>query len=257
MNFELNLVAYKTMVRKELTRSFRIWKQTFVPPVINTILYFIVFGSLIGQRIGEMGGFDYIEFIIPGLIMMTVINAAFMSTAAGFFIAKFQKALDELLISPVASLTIILSYVTSSVVVSFVIGLIILITAMFFVSITIFDLFTMLVFIFLTATTFSMLGLALGIFAKNFDDLSIVPTFVLTPLTFLGGVFYSIDLLPEFFRNLSFLNPILYMINGFRYGFIGISDVDIFFSLIMLLIFTGILFLLNYFLLETGINLKE
>ncbi len=257
MNLELNFIAFKTILVKELTRAFRIWKQTFVPPVINTVLYFLVFGSIIGTRIGEMDGFSYIEFIIPGLILMTVINSAFMNTAATFFISKFQKALEELLISPVASLTIIFGYVSASVVVSFIIGAVILITSLFFVPLRVFDLIVMLVFILLTAIVFALLGLLIGIFARNFDDISIIPTFVLTPLTFLGGIFYSITLLSEPFRTLSFLNPIFYMINGFRYGFLGISDVDIIFSFIMLLAFTIFLFLLNYILLQKGTSLKQ
>lgn len=257
MNLELNFIAFKTIARREITRSIRIWKQTFLPPIINAILYFFIFGNLIGARIGEMEGVSYIEFIIPGLIMMTIINSSFMSVAGGFFISKFQKSIEEILISPMNTFTLIAGHVISSVIISSIIGLIILIISAFFIPLNIFNFFIIILFVILTGTLFSLFGLLVGNFSRNFDDLSFIPTFVLTPLTFLGGVFYSISLLPNELARLSYFNPILYMVNGLRYGFLGISDVDILFAFTMVSFCIIILLLTNFYFISRGIGLKN
>lgn len=217
------LISYKTIVTKEIKRFIRIWTQTLLPPVINQTLYFLIFGSFIGSQIGDLDGFTYMEFIVPGLIMMSIINSSFQNVVGSFYIAKFQNSIEELLVSPTSNFTIIAGYITGGVTRGLLVGFLVFLVSLFFTDISVFSPLTIIIFSILTSCLFSMLALINAIFAKNFDHTSIVTTFVLTPLTYLGGVFYSIDRLPQIWQTISQFNPIVYMIDGIRYGFLGIN----------------------------------
>ncbi|RUO30191.1 ABC transporter permease [Aliidiomarina sanyensis] len=252
MQNPIHFTALKTIWIKECTRFLRIWVQTLVPPAITMTLYFIIFGSLIGSRIGEMGGVSYMEFIVPGLIMMSVITNAYSNVASSFFSAKFQRNLEEMLVAPVSNITIILGYVGGGVARALLVAVIVTLVSGFFVDLSIQSFGLILLTVLLTATLFAMGGLLNAMFAKTFDDISIIPTFVLTPLTYLGGVFYSISLLPQFWQTVSQFNPIIYMVNGFRYGFIGVSDIAPAVAITVLLAFNVAFFLLAWWLLKRG-----
>lgn len=252
-----NWVALTTIWIKECTRFMRIWIQTLVPPAITMSLYFVIFGSLIGNRIGQMGGFTYMEFIVPGLIMMSVITNSYANVSSSFFSAKFQRNIEELMVSPVPTSVIILGYVGGGVARAILIGIIVTSVSLFFVDVQIHHIGVIVLTLLLTSILFSTAGLINAIFAKTFDDISVVPTFVLTPLTYLGGVFYSLSLLPEFWQWVSKANPIVYMVNGFRYGFLGVSDVDISVSVSLLVFFNVLLFGIAYYLLKTGKGIRS
>jgi len=234
----VNWVGYRTIVRKEITRILRIWGQTLVPPAITMTLYFIIFGNLIGRRIGTMGGFDYMQFIVPGLVMMSVITNSYGNMVSSFFGAKFGRHIEELLISPLPNWVILAGYVTGAVSRGLGVGAVVMMVSLFFTRIEIQHPWITLSVLILTAMVFAMAGMVNAIFAQKFDDIAIIPTFVLTPLTYLGGVFYSVSLLPEFWHDVSAFNPILYMINGFRFGMLGISDVPIGRSYALIGVFT-------------------
>ena len=223
----INLVGFVTIVRKEVNRVLRIWVQTIVPPAITMTLYFIIFGSLIGQRIGEMNGVPYTSFIAPGLIMMAVITNSFGNVVSSFFSGKLHHHLEEMLVSPLSVATIIGGYVVGGVVRGLAVAALVTVVAMFFADLRVEHPLITLSVVVLTAATFSLAGLLNAIFAKNFDEISIIPTFVLTPLTYLGGVFFSISLLSPGWQALAQVNPILYMVNAFRYGMLGASDIGI------------------------------
>lgn len=252
-----NFIALKTIWIKECTRFLRIWIQTLVPPAITMTLYFIIFGSIVGERIGTMSGVTYMEFIVPGLIMMSVITNSYSNVASSFFSAKFQRNIEELLVSPVPTSVIILGYVGGGVARAILIGIIVTLVSLFFVDVQIHHLGIIAITLLLTSTLFATAGLINAVFAKTFDDISVVPTFVLTPLTYLGGVFYSLTLLPEFWQWVSKANPVVYMVNGFRYGFLGVSDVDITLSLSLLVGFNALLFSVAYYLLKTGKGIRS
>ena len=227
MNRRIYWIAFKSIVIKEVTRFSRIWVQTLVPPAITMTLYFVIFGTLIGSRIGQMHGVGYMEFIVPGLIMMSVITNSYANVASSFYSAKFQRSLEEMLIAPVPNYVIIIGVVAGGVARGLCVGAIVTMVSLFFVPLQVYASLSVFFTLLLTATLFSLAGLINAIFAKSFDDISIIPTFVLTPLTYLGGVFYSIELLPPFWQGISHANPVLYMVNAFRYGFLGISDVPL------------------------------
>ncbi len=250
-------IALRTIWIKECTRFLRIWVQTLVPPAITMSLYFIIFGSLIGKRIGEMGGFSYMEFIVPGLIMMSVITNSYANVSSSFFSAKFQRNIEELLVAPVPNWIIVLGFVGGGVARAILIGIIVTCVSLLFVDIHIHNFAIIVVTLLLTSSLFATAGLINAIFAKTFDDISVVPTFVLTPLTYLGGVFYSLTLLPEFWQWVSKINPIVYMVNGFRYGFLGVSDVNYVTSLGLLLVFNVVLFTLAYQLINRGVGIRS
>ncbi|MBY6188323.1 ABC transporter permease [Marinobacter hydrocarbonoclasticus] len=250
-------IAFKALVRKEITRFSRIWVQTLVPPAITMTLYFLIFGNLIGSRIGQMGGFSYMEFIMPGLIMMSVITNSYANVASSFFSAKFQRNIEELLVAPVPNVLIILGYVAGGVARGLCVGAIVTTVALFFVDIQIHSLPVLLITLLMTSVVFALGGLINAVFARTFDDISIIPTFVLTPLTYLGGVFYSISLLPDFWQGVSQLNPVVYTINAFRYGFLGVSDVSLWASLSVLTAFIVVLFAVAYRLVDKGIGLRS
>ncbi|GAB1102944.1 MAG: ABC transporter permease [Shewanella algae] len=253
----LYLVAFKSILIKEITRFTRIWVQTLVPPAITMTLYFLIFGNLVGSRIGEMGGVSYMEFIAPGLIMMSVITNSYSNVASSFFSAKFQRNLEELIVAPVPHYVMIAGYVGGGVARGLLVGLIVTLVAMFFVDLSVQHLGLVIVTVFLTSVLFALGGLINAVFAKSFDDISIIPTFVLTPLTYLGGVFYSLSLLPDFWRGVSALNPVVYMINVFRYGFLGFADMSVPLSIGVMLGFCAGLWLLAYYLVSRGIGLRS
>lgn len=252
-----NLTALRTIWIKECTRFLRIWVQTLVPPAITMSLYFVIFGSLIGKRIGEMGGFSYMEFIVPGLIMMSVITNSYANVSSSFFSAKFQRNVEELLVAPVPNWIIVLGFVGGGVARAVLIGIIVTCVSLLFVDIRIYNIGIIIITLLLTSSLFATAGLINAVYAKTFDDISMVPTFVLTPLTYLGGVFYSLTLLPEFWQWVSKINPIVYMVNGFRYGFLGVSDVNYLTSLGLLVVFNVVLFTLAYQLINRGIGIRS
>lgn len=249
-------VALKTIWRKEITRFMRIWIQTLIPPVITMSLYFIIFGNLIGNRIGEMGGVGYMQFIVPGLIMMSVITNSYANVSSSFFGAKFQKSIEELLVAPVPTHVIISGFVGGGVARGVLVGILVTLVSLFFVPLQIHSWFMIIATLLMTSILFSLAGLLNALFAKSFDDISIIPTFVLTPLTYLGGVFYSLTLLPAFWQAVSKLNPVVYMISGFRYGFLGISDVSLTTTLGVLSLFIAVFYLLTWRLIEKGRGLR-
>ena len=256
MSPKKNYVALKTIVSKEIRRFSRIWVQTLVPPIVMMILYFIIFGQLIGSQISSIKGFSYMQFIVPGLVMMSVITNSYMNVCSSFFSSKFQKSVEELLVSPTPNSIIIFGYCMGGLVRGLIIGLSILLVSLCFTQFQIHDISLLILFAALTSFVFSLGGLTNAIYAKKFDDISILPTFVITPLTYLGGVFYSIDQLPELWQFFSQLNPILYMINGFRYGLLGISDVALDTAIYILLGFGLFLFSFNMRLLKIGKGLR-
>jgi ABC-2 type transport system permease protein len=257
MNIALNVIAMRTIVRKEVVRVLRIWVQTIVPPAITMTLYFIIFGNLIGSRIGTMDGFDYMQFIAPGLIMMSVITSSYGNVVSSFFGAKFGRHIEEMLVSPMSNATIVIGHVAGGVLRGVLIGLLVTIVALFFTQLDVQHPLITISIVILSSTVFALAGFINAIFAKKFDDISIVPTFVLTPLTYLGGVFYSISLLPEFWQKVSLANPILYMVNAFRYGILGISDIEIGIAYGILLIFVVVLFTVCVLLLNRGVGIRE
>jgi len=252
----VNWVGYKTIVRKEVTRILRIWGQTVVPPAISMSLYFVIFGNLIGRRIGEMGGYPYIQYIVPGLVMMSVIQNSYGNIVSSFFGAKFGKHIEEILISPLPSFIILTGYITGSVARGIMVGSVVTVVALFFTDVQIYNYWITISVVLLTSIMFSLAGMVNAIFAQKFDDIAIVPTFILTPLTYLGGVFYSINLLPDFWRNVSAFNPVLYMVNAFRYGMLGVSDVNIVHAYFIIILFVLGLGGLCLFLLHRGIGLR-
>ncbi len=250
-------IALSTLSSKEIHRFTRIWQQTLVPPVITTSLYFVIFGNLIGPRIGEMEGFSYMSFIVPGLILMSVVTSSYANVSSSFFSSKFQRSIEELLVSPTPNWVILAGYVVGGVARGILVGLVVTLVSLFFTQLTIHSLPVMVSVVILTSVLFSLGGFTNGLFARKFDDISIVPTFILTPLTYLGGVFYSIKLLPEFWQNVSHFNPILYMINAFRYGFLGISDIPLWNSYLIIIGFIVGLFFLNLRLITRGYGLRS
>ncbi|MGX7202013.1 ABC transporter permease [Enterococcus plantarum] len=255
--FKLYFTALRSLAVKETNRYLRIWVQTLVPPVITTSLYFVIFGNLIGGRIGEMGGFSYMEFIVPGLIMMSVITSSYANVSSSFFSQKFQKNIEELLVAPVPTHIIIWGFVFGGLGRSILVGTLVTMISLFFVPLHVYSWSIVIITLLMTAILFSLAGLLNGIFAQSFDDVSIVPTFVLQPLTYLGGVFYAISMLPPVWQAISKINPIVYMISGFRYGFLGTIDVPILFSLIILILFISVLYAVCWYLIDRGRGLRS
>ncbi|MEM1264279.1 MAG: ABC transporter permease [Pseudomonadota bacterium] len=255
--WQVNWVGFKTIVHKEVFRVLRIWVQTLVPPAITMSLYFIIFGSLIGTRIGQMDGYSYMQFIAPGLIMMSVITNAYGNVVSSFFGAKFGRHLEEMLVSPLSNATIILGHVAGGVIRGLGVGAVVAGIALIFTDLTVEHPLITVSMVFLTAVVFSLAGFINAVFARKFDDISIVPTFVLTPLTYLGGVFYSISLLPEFWQKVSLANPILYMVNAFRFGILGASDIPITTAYTIVIGFVVLLFSACYYLMHRGIGIRE
>jgi ABC-2 type transport system permease protein len=250
-------IGFRTIVIREFSRIVRIWGQTLVPPAITATLYFVIFGSLIGRRIGEMGGVGYMQYIAPGLIMMSVITNSYGNVVSSFFGAKFGRHIEELLVAPLPNWLIVSGYVAGGVVRGLLVGLVVTLIALFFTHLHVQHLVVVLAAVLLTAVIFSLLGFVNAVFAKNFDQISFVPTFILTPMTYLGGVFYSISMLPDWAQALSRLNPILYMVNAFRYGFLGRSDVNLGLSFAFMVVAVLGLFGACVWLLERGTGTRD
>lgn len=245
-------VAFQTILIKEILRFSRIWIQTILPPMVTTALYFVIFGNLIGSQIGDMDGFRYMDYIVPGLIMMAIITNSYANVVSSFYGSKFQRHIEEMLISPIPNYLILLGFVAGGVARGLAVGAAVTLVALFFSDLDVQHWIITLSVVLLTAVLFSLAGFINGVFAKSFDDISLIPTFVLTPLTYLGGIFYSIKMLPEFWQGISRLNPILYMINGFRYGILGVSDIAPWVSYLIILSFIVVLFAFSLRLLNKG-----
>jgi ABC-2 type transport system permease protein len=258
MQTHANLVALGTIVRREIARIVRIWGQTLLPPAITMTLYFFIFGNMIGSRIGEMqSGISYIDFIVPGLIMMSVIQNAYGNISSSFFGSKFGRYVEEMLVSPMPSWVILTGYVLGAVVRGLMVGAIVLGVAMFFTHIRLHHVFVTLTTFLLTAVVFALAGFVNAVYAKKFDDIAIVPTFILTPLTYLGGVFYSVKLLPPWAEAMTHANPIFYMVNAFRYGLLGVSDVPVWVAYTLMMAFVVALASLGLWLLKRGVGLRS
>jgi len=250
-------IGFRTIVIREFSRIVRIWGQTLVPPAITATLYFVIFGSLVGRRIGEMGGFTYMQYIAPGLIMMSVITNSYGNVVSSFFGAKFGRHIEELLVAPLPNWLIVTGYVTGGVLRGLLVGLVVTLIALFFTRLHVQHVFVVLAAVLLTAIAFALLGFINAVFAKNFDQISFVPTFILTPMTYLGGVFYSIMMLPEWAQHVSRANPILYMVNAFRFGFLGTSDVNLGLSFGLMVLAVVLLFTACVWLMEKGTGTRE
>ena len=250
-------IAYLTITRKEIMRFARIWVQTIIPPVVMVALYFIIFGNLIGQRIGEMDGMLYVDFIMPGLVMMSIITNSYTNVVSSFYGAKYSHHIEEMQIAPVPDIVILLGFVTGGVVRGISVGIAVTLVSLLFTEFSIHKPLIVLLVALLTSCLFALAGLINAIFANSFDDITIIPTFVLTPLTYLGGIFYSIKLLPEFWQQVSLGNPILYMVNSFRYGFRGTSDIDLLTAIVVILFFIALLFSVSLILLARGTGIRQ
>jgi len=252
-----NWIALGTIVRREVRRILRIWGQTLVPPAITMTLYFLIFGGLIGSKIGDMGGFTYMQFIVPGLVMMSVIQNSYGNISSSFFGAKFGRHVEELLVSPMPNWVILGGYVAGAVLRGLMVGVIVLLIAMVFTSVRVPHPLVTFTTVLLGATIFSLAGFVNAVYAKKFDDVAIVPTFILTPLTYLGGVFYSVTLLPGWAQAMTHANPIFYMVNAFRFGLLGTSDVPLWVAYALMLGFVAALTTLALWLLRRGVGLRS
>ncbi len=251
-----NWIALQTIVHREARRFLRIWPQTLLPPAITMVLYFVIFGNLIGRQIGDMHGFTYMQYIVPGLIMMSVITNSYSNVVSSFFSAKFQHSIEELMVSPVSPHTILIGFAMGGILRGLGVAVIVSILSLFFTDLQIHSLAITIVVIVCTSAVFALGGFLNAVFARNFDDISIIPSFVLTPLTYLGGVFYSVDMLSPFWKTLSMANPILHMVNAFRYGILGISDIDISVAISLMLLTTLILYVVCVRLLISGRGMR-
>jgi len=258
MNASGNLVALGTIVRREIVRILRIWTQTLIPPAITMTLYFVIFGKLIGSRIGTIeGGFSYMQYIVPGLVMMSIITNSYGNISSSFFGAKFSRAVEEMLVSPMPNWVILLGYVTGAVTRGMIVGALVLVIALFFTHLQVAHPLITFASVLLGATIFSLAGFVNAVYAKKFDDIALVPTFVLTPLTYLGGVFYSVNMLAEPWQSISRVNPILYMVNAFRFGVLGVSDVNVAGAFVVMLLFVAGLSGVALHLLKRGVGLRS
>jgi ABC-2 type transport system permease protein len=250
-------VAFRTILIKEMLRFLRIWVQTILPPAITMALYFVIFGKLIGAQIGDMEGFRYIDFIVPGLILMSVISNSYANVVSSFYSSKFQHNIEELLIAPIPNFIILAGYVAGGVARGVVVGVVVTAVSLFFTDLDIHDYGVTLAVFVLTSILFATAGFINAVYANSFDDISIVPTFVLTPLTYLGGVFYSISMLPEFWQQVSLINPVLYMVNAFRFGLLGFSDIAMWQAFLIIIGFILVLGAYAMWLLARGVGIKS
>ncbi|MBK6599776.1 MAG: ABC transporter permease [Proteobacteria bacterium] len=250
-------IGFKTIIIRELGRIMRIWTQTIVPSAITSALYFIIFGNLIGKRVGPMDGFDYMQYIAPGLIMMAVITNSYANVVSSFFGAKFGKYVEEMLVSPLPNWVIVAGYVGGGVLRGLFVGAVVTAVALFFTHLAVHHVLVIIAAVVLTAVVFALGGFINAVFAKNFDQVNLVPIFVLTPLTYFGGVFYSVSLLPQWAQHVSYANPILHMVNAFRYGFLGVSDVDVVLAFTIMSGAAVGLFALAVWLMNRGTGMRE
>lgn len=258
MTWYQTAISYYTILRKDLVRIFRIWPQTFLPSVITSALYFLIFGTFLGSRIGAVHGVSYILFVVPGLVLLAVVTNSYANVANVMFTSKFfSRNIDEILVSPTPPWVLIAGFVSTGIIRGVLVGLLVLLVALFFTHLTVYSIGVLVLFLVLTSLIFSLAGLINGVYAKSIDGINIIPTFVLTPLVYLGGVFYSADTLPGTWALLTKLDPIFYLVNGFRYGFLGVADVSIVYATSLLLVGAGVLLALNWYLLKTGLGLKQ
>ena len=250
-------IAFRTIFFKEIRRFARIWPQTLLPPAITTSLYFLIFGTLIGNRIGSINGIAYMDYIVPGIILMAVISHSYSNVVSSFYSSKFQHNIEELLVAPVPNWIILSGYVGGGIARGVIVGLVVSGISLLFTQISIYNIWITLSIYFLTATLFALAGFINAVFADSFDDISLVPNFILTPLSYLGGIFYSVSMLPEVWQKISLGNPILYLINGFRYGILGVSDINIQLAFIIASGFIVTLTLLSLYLLHKGVGIKN
>ena len=256
MNFTQQMVALKTIAFKEYLRFIRIWIQTILPPAITIALYFIIFGEIIGKQIGDINGYSYMDYIVPGLILMAVITNSYANVVSSFFSAKFHHSVEEMLVSPLPNHIILLGFVSGGVARGIIVGFVATAVSMFFSDIQIHSYAVTFSIFILTSIMFALAGFINAAYARSFDDITIIPTFVLTPLIYLGGVFYSIRMLPEVWQTVSLVNPILYMVNAFHYGILGVSDIEVSTAFVIILAFIGVLYYFSLRLLRLGIGLK-
>jgi len=257
MNSKEIAIALYTIALKEIKRFARIWIQTVLPAMITTALYFTIFGKLIGSQIKPIHGYSFMQYIVPGLILLTVISNSYANVVSSFYGAKFQRYVEEMLVSPTPNVVILLGYLLGGVARGLAVGVAVTLVSMFFTELHIHS-YSVLISIFvLTSLLFSMAGFINAVYANSFDDISVIPTFVLTPLTYLGGIFYSISMLPEFWQKVSLFNPILYMVSAFRYGFLGISDIDLWQSYLIIVSFVVVLFMISLWLLNSGKGIRH
>lgn len=257
MNALEQFTAFKTLLFKEVKRFMRIWVQTVLPAAITTGLYFVIFGKMIGSQLADINGYSYMEYIVPGIILMAVINNSYSNVVSSFYSAKFQHHVEEMLVSPMPNYLILLGFVCGGVLRGLIVGLAVMLVSLIFTDPVSFNIAITLIVVVLTAVLFSLAGFLNAVFANSFDDISIIPTFVLTPLTYLGGIFYSIDMLPDFWQHVSRLNPIMYMINAMRYGMLGVSDIDVHYALFMIVLFVCSLFAFSLYLLNKGVGIRS
>jgi ABC-2 type transport system permease protein len=257
-NLAANMIALRTIARREIVRIIRIWTQTLIPPVITMTLYYVIFGKLVGSRIGTIEhGFSYMQYLVPGLVMMSIINNSYMNISSSFFGAKFQRSVEEMLVAPMSNWTILAGYVIGAVTRGLAVGVLVLLVALFFTHLNVAHPLVALTSVALGATIFALAGFINAIYAKKFDDIALVPTFVITPLTYLGGVFYSVHMLAAPWRQISLVNPILYMVNAFRFGILGISDVPVWIAYVVMLAFVVALGAIALWLLHRGVGLRS
>ena len=253
-------IAFYTMLRKDIIRIFRIWVQTFLPSVVTSVLYFAVFGSILGSRIGEMQGVDYMDFVVPGLVMLAIVTSAYANSSFTFFQSKFfARSIDEMMVSPMPPWLMIGGFVAGGVIRGIIVGALVMIVSLFFtgLELSVHSGLIILAFAVFTAVVFALAGLVNGVYAKTIDGINLVPTFVLTPLVYLGGIFYSVHNLPDWWQTLTYINPLFYLINGFRYGFLGISDISISIAVFILFALIALLIGINWYLIRTGLGLKQ
>lgn len=253
-------ISFYTMVRRDVVRMFRIWVQTFLPSVVTSVLYFLVFGTVLGSQIGDMQGVPYMTFVVPGLVMLAIVTTAYSNTSFTFFTSKFfARSIDEILVSPTPPWVMIAGFVGGGLIRGVLTGALVLIVSIFFTGLTLSVHSALIIFAFavLTCLVFALAGLVNGIYAKSIDGINLVPTFVLTPLVYLGGIFYSVHSLPEWWQAITYMNPLFYLINGFRYGFLGITDVSLSISVAILLGMTVVLVAVNWYLIRRGLGLRQ
>ena len=251
------LIAYQTIVRKEFVRFARIWIQTILPSVITIFLYITIFGNFIGDRIGVISDFNYIDYIIPGLVIMPIISNSYMNVVGSFYSSRFQKSHEEMMVSPVPDYIILLGYVSGGVIRAFVVGIAVFFVTTIFTDIPVYNMWLVVLITFLTSFLFSTAGFINAVYAKSFDDINIVTTFVLTPLTYLGGTFYSIDALPQVWQDISVFNPIAYIISSYRFAFLGLEETSLALSLSIVVVLIIVLFFVALMILSKGIGIKN
>lgn len=249
--------SFRTLLKREVARIFQLWLQTLLPPVITAALYFIIFGHFMGARIGKIAQFDYVQYLAPGVIMLWIINASYNSVTGSLFIARFQRSIEEILVAPITNRMLLAGFLSGGIVRGVLVGLLVTITATFFTHLTVVHLGATCLVVFLSSLLFSLVGFINGLFARTFDDIMVVTTFILTPLTYLGGVFYSINMLPPLWQKISYFNPIIYIVDSFRYGILGITDINVWTSLGILVVCNISLYILCRVLLNKGYGIRN